>query len=706
MSFLRGGQPSKAVRHAKSQDVSIQLARSQFLQNAESPGIPGRQPSLLAPKPRREHKPFRKTFRATSAPGVGAAGAPSWADQPRPSGSHGRARTISQTIKRGIKRVLGLSKPPEEPAPAQASPTVLSQYGHDSHPDHTPDGNDPCYSTGFEDDELSRSPTVLRKRSSDSIATSKSRVTSWADSTANTIALRRAIDENSLSIIDEHDDNNRMPQQTPNSFRHEFMSRASPLDTRSSEGKQEKSVDSQRLYSALMKRIGRGNMQTPDDGASFGAVKEHRLVPERTSSAYSRRSRNTVRRIGSNESVISPRSYATAYCDMPTPTPTKQSQRRSRQMLPTIVSKQSQDQDGKSDVFVKGKDAGRHETGHVSDGSGSMIASQPGDWEYEPYSPSVYSRTTSTPVQKDGMPGSAPYQEEPGMVTILSSQRTAYSSPKRPTGFRSPGFPIQPSADWQKWMSTEVERLERPRRVTGHARHNAEAFDDDDFRTRLPSIASGIYKKNRVSSGQPDTTARTSSGSSMAGKIPAQSNFSRPFSRSSSMRTIVPSREGPENTAPQPPPTSSVFPTPDPAPDSGSPAFPIPNPFENKISLCPQSRSNTMHRDPESPTPKRDTGEAQQRRAANEQYRHRMARRSPVPLDGMAQTRPQRSHRDQRMAANENIRLEDGRGEMTDPHKLQDIHSTISSKRMVDMFLDSRRRQMETETSGASGAFL
>lgn len=113
-----------------------------------------------------------------------------------------------------------------------------------------------------------------------------------------------------------------------------------------------------------------------------------------------------------------------------------------------------------------------------------------------------------------------------------------------------------------------------------------------------------------------------------------------------------------------------------------------------------------MPRAPESPTPKRDTGEAQQRRAANEQYRHRMARRSPVPLDGMAQTRPQRSHRDQRMAANENIRLEDGRGEMTDPHKLQDIHSTISSKRMVDMFLNSRRRQMETETSDASGAFL
>ncbi|RMJ27948.1 hypothetical protein PHISP_01145, partial [Aspergillus sp. HF37] len=123
MSFLRGGQPSRAIRHAKSQDVSIQLARSQFLQDAESPRILVRQPSLLASKPRREHKPFRKTFRTTSAPGVGA---PSWAGQSRPSGAHGKARTISQTIKRGIKRVLGLSKPPEEPTPAHASPTDLS----------------------------------------------------------------------------------------------------------------------------------------------------------------------------------------------------------------------------------------------------------------------------------------------------------------------------------------------------------------------------------------------------------------------------------------------------------------------------------------------------------------------------------------------------------------------------------------------------
>lgn len=691
MSFLQGGQPSRAVRHAKSQDVTIQLDR--------------RQSPLQNLKPRREHKPFRKTFRTTSAPGAGAAGVTSWADQTRGPGFHGRARTVSKTIKRGIRRILGLSRPPGEPSQVPASPTTLSQYGHDNHftePDYTPDGNHPRYSAGLEDDVLSRSPTVLRKRSSDSIATSKSRVTSWADSTANTIALHKAADGNSLSIIGEDEDINRMPQQTPDSFSHDLISRTSTLNTKSSAAKLGRSVDGQRLYSALMKRIGRGNMQATDEGVAFGSVNEHHLIPERTSSAYSRRSRHTVRHVGSNESVISPRSYATAYCDVPTPT--RQSQCRSRHVLPTIASEQSQGQDDKPDGFRDDTGTYTYEAGRVFNGeSASMMGSKAGDLDYEPYSPSVYSRTTNTPVKNDGMLNSGQFVEEPGIVTILSSQRTAYSSPKRPAGSRSPGVPIQPSSDWQKWMSSEVERLESPGLVRGHVRQNAEAFDDDDFRARLPFIVPGNYSSNFVSGGQPDTAVRDSSDSWKTSKIPPQSNFSRPFSRSSSVRTIVPPQKGLDNYAAQP--STPLFPTPDPATDSGSPSFSIPNPFESKIAQSPMGpRSSSLLQAPESPTPNRNAGEAQQRRATNELYRRYPNRRAPVPLDAITQTRPLRTHRGQRKATDENIRNEDGRSDMMDQRKLRDIHSTISSKRMVEMFLDSRRRQMGTEASDASGA--
>lgn len=54
---------------------------------------------------------------------------------------------------------------------------------------------------------------------------------------------------------------------------------------------------------------------------------------------------------------------------------------------------------------------------------------------------------------------------------------------------------------------------------------------------------------------------------------------------------------------------------------------------------------------------------------------------------------------------NENTRQQEEHDDlMDDYHKLQDTHSTISSKRMVEMFLDSRRRKMGREVSGSTAA--
>lgn len=685
MSFLRGSHPSKTIRHAKSQDVSVLLARAQFLQNADDQ-YQGRQPSLPTHRPRREHKPFRKTFRTTSAPGLDASGVPSWTDQSRTAAFHGRARTISQTIKKGFKRVFGLSKHAEETVPIPMPPISPSQNGCENSfteagPDYTPDSNDP--DRRF--DQPSRPQTVIRNRSSESLATSNSRVTSWADSSiANTIAIRRAADGHSLSIIDEYDDINQMPQHTPTSFRHALSSHASSVDMKSNAMKQGKPIDSQRLYSALIKRIARGNIPA-DEGVAFGAVKEHCLIPERTSSAYSRRSRQTVRHIDSNESVISPRSFFTANGDAFTPT--RRSQRRSRQ-LPTIGSGQyyGNDQPGGS---AQRKEADPHDTGHVLDGdSGCVIVAKQGNMDYEPYSPSVYSRSTNTPGKKDKFDS-----EEPGTVTILSSQRTAYNSPKRTTV--SPGVPIHPSSDWQQWMSSEMERIENLPPTRDHVRENAQILDDDS-----PSLHP--FKIAEIQDTYPSGQAGTARESEawITGRVSSSSNFSRPFSRSSSIRSIVPKTSA--NIAAES--STSVFPTPDQASDPGNQGFYISNPFESKIALSPMHPRPNKFCFPDSPTPKRDPGEVP--RAANEQYRRYSSRRMPVSMDGKGQ-RPMRGYRDQRKTTNENIRNEE-RGEMADQyHKLHDIHSTISSKRMVEMFLDSRRRQTEGATEpGATGAFL
>lgn len=60
-------------------------------------------------------------------------------------------------------------------------------------------------------------------------------------------------------------------------------------------------------------------------------------------------------------------------------------------------------------------------------------------------------------------------------------------------------------------------------------------------------------------------------------------------------------------------------------------------------------------------------------------------------------------------ANDENQRQQDEYNDMMESyHNLRDIHSTISSKRMVDLFLDSRRRRMGevTDNTTLTGAFL
>ena len=59
-----------------------------------------------------------------------------------------------------------------------------------------------------------------------------------------------------------------------------------------------------------------------------------------------------------------------------------------------------------------------------------------------------------------------------------------------------------------------------------------------------------------------------------------------------------------------------------------------------------------------------------------------------------------RTYRDFHGLNNENKRQQKEHDEMMgEYHKLQDNHSTVSSKHMVDMFLNSRRRPEDTEAS-------
>ena len=206
-----------------------------------------------------------------------------------------------------------------------------------------------------------------------------------------------------------------------------------------------------------------------------------------------------------------------------------------------------------------------------------------------------------------------------------------------------------------------------------HYREEAQIHEDDDQNDiNVLSLGASNGKDTVRRSDAPLGLSETGSTNS---KVPAQSNFSRPFSRSSSVRSIAPSQKvhGPDNKD-----------------------------IDRGLSLS--VRSINRFQPPESPTPKRDD---HQRMSTGRRY---PTSRMPISREAKAvQFRSMRGSRDIRRPTDENVKADTGYAETMDPHRYQDSYSPMSSKQMVDRFLDSRRRQMETEIpdgGGSSGAFI
>jgi hypothetical protein len=699
MSFLRSGQSPRTVHHTQSQDAAIQLARSQFQENMAGQSIGQRQSSITMLKPRREHKPFRKTFRTNSGSGMETDASPS-AGQSKRVSSRGKARALSSSIKRGLKRVLGLSKTSTALGQAEASPSSLQQ--HDYGPSSIIYDGDFSHAEEFdhfrETIGQSRPPTVRSARSSESLATSRSRVTSWADSTvANTITTRRAPERDCLSIINEQGD---------------FNGRAGPgLPPRPSPIRPDASIDSKHLYDALLRRIGREDTPSPSEEVVVGQVKEHRLIPARTSSLRPRRSRQTIRQVPSDASIATSRTFATANAG--SSTPQKQTQRHSRLSMPSQrISSAPQ----KASATLDFSPAGNAEAPAAAsaedaeDDSRSVIVASHADPETISNSPSIYSRTTSgnSPERKDETVDlySSEMEDGPGMVTIYESQRTAYCSPKRIARSSSRGNQVRPSAEWKQWMSSQMARFETTVPPRDHYREDAQIHEEaGDFLSSAPQQVSG----NSESPYRPASYLSQSIFEGEMGtddKVVPSNNFSRPFSRSSSVRTIVPSKkkQAEEQASPS---ADSVFSSP--SVKNYSQGYTLTTTGvrmrENEPALSPmQARSSNRLQTLDSPTPKRRGADSQQTESAGERYRRYSARRLTVSSDSRTQ-----QCRSIRRTTNENARAgerPDKLGQFGDPH---DMPSPVSSKHMVEMFLSSRRRQIESrisEDGAQEGAFV
>lgn len=706
ISFLGGRRHgNRAIRHAKSHDAAIQLARDQFMDEAESPVAQIRRSSFLVRR-KRDHKPFRKTFRVTSDTG------------PDPTSEHvsrwasrNKSRTFSSSIKSGLRRVFGFSKAAEQ----EQSEFSLGDEDISITRPETMVVNCPveCTLGGNMDMDqcLMSSPLPEESPGGDSLCTSKSRVTSWADSSvANTLMTRKTRNRQSLSLIEEHGDlNKQLPQVPANRTRSQLPvceGNIHELNKELNVGGFNTWADSNDLYSALMQQIRRQAVHTPDEDIVFGTVPEHRVIPERTSSVYSHRSRRTIRHIPSVESSPAG-SFATARVGEST-----SPQRRQPGPVGYVAGKTSQRMPGQENHPRPDTSLGKYSPHSPfvicevpDEDSGSVIA-RPEALSTASESPSVYSRTTSgnTPTKGSASCVASFIDGETGTATIFASERTTYSSPTRTKGSIT-STPVRPSVDWQKWMSSHVERIEQTSPTREHFREDAQFADDDD------EIFMGMLKRvpvprpeMAVESYVPEDQRRDDTMPQAEPKSLAQNNFSRPFSRASSVRTILPSQKvqplEPKKSLPNPSEADGIS-NPPVLDASPTPARVLSGQMRSPIRV----RSSNMQAPPESPTPRRDGLESQKRMWTQEQHRRYSARR-PIANGKPSSFRSLRNYRDSRGVNNENTRQQD---EHDDNHKFQDIHSAISSKRMVEMFLDSRRQQMGRESSrstAAGGAFI
>ncbi|CAG8896023.1 unnamed protein product [Penicillium egyptiacum] len=685
MSFLRGSYQSTQVSPtSKGHDAAIRLARSQFAQDPDGRGVQTRRPSFLLRR-KKEHRPFRKSFRATSEGGID-------------TGLSLKSRSFSSSIKNKFRRVFGFSRLADQPTPhgdqygAEASVGTPIGKSTEEYSPHklagTEEGIDSNYFRS-----MSQSP------SRDSLCTSKSRVTSWADSTTpNTVTTRKPGHRQSLSLIRE---DGNLDQQVPRTPTMDDTTNQSPLGVRANPHRIS-IVDSQDLYTALMKQMGQNSLSDPDEEMVFGKVSQHRVIPERTSSVYSHHARRSVRHVPSQESSISPGSFATARGDQSSP---RKYPRSARSMLVSRGMPSQAKNQHMTAISDKRSPQSTYALSEESDeDNGSVIISRIRGSKRDIISPSIYSRTTSgnTPTRTDN--ADMDIHDEPGTATIFSPQRTTYRSPKRANRVSSPTPHVNPSADWQQWMSSQIERIEQASPTREHIREDAQYQDDDEYFTSIARRAPVAVSAPATAVVEvQDSQSITERKASAENRVPSRSNFSRPLIQASGMRTVLPLQTTKSENMAQAHANSLSMDT---TTKSGENASPKPilvayNQEPSPIRL----RSGNMQ-PPESPTPK---GVGAKRSWTKEQQRRYSARRAPIAQDNrINHFRSMRTQRDNR-PNNENARQQDEYNDrMESYHQLQDIHSTISSKRMVDMFLDSRRRQMgeSTDNDTSTEAFL
>ena len=291
-SFLRGvtDHVSSSSRQYASSDAAVQLARDQYLRQLEQQRLKEQSSFLGLGKRRKSPKAFRRTVRTSSTNSATTSSLVPAEPQKTQAIGH-KARSLSQTIKKKIKQVFKRYTDAEDTVPVQHVKATHPHYGDyistsDGKEQRYPPVPEPdaelllrvgsresvTYTAPMFVDKIARPGSIRSASSDDDESNTKSRVTSWTDSTAaNTINIPKTLERKRLSVIREDGG----PHQPSSSTRQYdgtgdgYAGFRQPV-RQSSVGRITGPIDTHRIFSALQKKIDENNRETALDDNESG----------------------------------------------------------------------------------------------------------------------------------------------------------------------------------------------------------------------------------------------------------------------------------------------------------------------------------------------------------------------------------------------------------------------------------------------------
>ena len=274
--------------HLGQNDEAVSLARTQFLSDSEGTRVQGRTSLLQLPKIRHPQKSFRKSVRSSQSKDIEDIVTSDTPSLERPEIVQSK-RSFSASLRDRVLRAFGKSVSGRSSLPPQQLEATRRHFsdmddaspvaGFDNyHVDQDEDRRGSVYIPSKPDVETEEerdrfSPTLHTAGSRESLhSNSRSRVTSWANSSTTTSTVRGpGLERNRLSIIKE-DGGPAQPSCSAGRHIGGIGVFQDPLDTENEEGHAYPPVDSQRIYSALMKRIGEEEAEMQETEAALEEI--------------------------------------------------------------------------------------------------------------------------------------------------------------------------------------------------------------------------------------------------------------------------------------------------------------------------------------------------------------------------------------------------------------------------------------------------